>query len=68
MDHQKLDWINKHHILKRAETKEGLNSLVDILKPFVNKQYLSNLKGTEKEYRLDSNYLAQVIDTIKVNI
>ena len=39
VDHQKLDWINKHHLLKRAETSQGLQSLVDILKPFVNDAY-----------------------------
>ncbi|EPB83705.1 glutamyl-tRNA synthetase [Mucor circinelloides 1006PhL] len=68
VDHQKLDWINKHHILKRAQTKDGLDSLVGILKPFVDKQYLSALQGTQNEYRLESNYLAQVIDTIKERI
>lgn len=67
MDHQKLDWINKHHILKRAETPEGLNSLVDILKPFVNKAY-HQLEGTQQAYRLSNEYLAQVIDTIKERI
>ncbi|KAG2206869.1 hypothetical protein INT47_007626 [Mucor saturninus] len=67
VDHQKLDWINKHHILKRAETPEGLNSLVDILKPFVNKSY-HQLEGTQQAYRLSNEYLAQVIDTIKERI
>ncbi|GAA5795598.1 hypothetical protein HPULCUR_000959 [Helicostylum pulchrum] len=67
VDHQKLDWINKHHILKRAETKEGLHSLVDILKPFVTKSY-QHLEGTSQAYRLDTDYLAQVIDTIKERI
>jgi glutamyl/glutaminyl-tRNA synthetase len=67
VDHQKLDWINKHHILKRAETQEGLNSLVDILKPFVNKSY-HHLEGTQQAYRLGNEYLAQVINTIKERI
>lgn len=40
VDHQKLDWINKHHLLKRAETKEGLSSLVDMLQPLVNASYM----------------------------
>lgn len=62
-----MDWINKHHILKRAETKEGLHSLVDILKPFVTKSYL-HLEGTSQAYRLDNDYLGQVIDTIKERI
>ena len=68
VDHQKLDWINKQHILKRAETTEGLHSLVDILKPFVDQQYASQLKDTENAYRLEHNYLVQVIDTIKERI
>ncbi|OBZ86939.1 Glutamate--tRNA ligase [Choanephora cucurbitarum] len=68
VDHQKLDWINKQHILKRAETSEGLHSLVDILKPFVDQQYASQLKDTENAYRLEHNYLVQVIDTIKERI
>jgi hypothetical protein len=66
VDHQKLDWINKHHILKRAETPEGLNSLVDILKPFVNKTFYDRLKETKEAYRLENNYLSKVINTIKV--
>ncbi|KAI8364334.1 glutamyl-tRNA synthetase [Choanephora cucurbitarum] len=68
VDHQKLDWINKQHILKRAETTEGLHSLVDILKPFVDQHYASQLKDTENAYRLEHNYLVQVIDTIKERI
>lgn len=34
----------------------------------MDKQYLSALQGTQNEYRLESNYLAQVIDTIKERI
>ncbi|CAO3618728.1 unnamed protein product [Mucor hiemalis] len=67
VDHQKLDWINKHHILKRAETTEGLHSLVQILKPFVTKSY-QHLEGTVESYRLQDKYLARVIDTIKERI
>jgi hypothetical protein len=66
VDHQKLDWINKHHILKRAETKQGLDSLVEILKPFVYQIYEKNLKGTNQEYKLENDYLSKVINTIKV--
>ncbi|RCH83454.1 Glutamyl-tRNA synthetase [Rhizopus stolonifer] len=68
VDHQKLDWINKHHLLKRAETKEGLSSLVDMLQPLVNASYMDSLKGTPNEYRLESEYLANVISTIKDRI
>lgn len=68
VDHQKLDWINKQHILKRAETKEGLLSLVDILKPFADQKYASQLNNTKHAYRLEQNYLAQVIDNIKERI
>lgn len=67
VDHQKLDWINKHHILKRAETPQGLDSLVDILKPFVTTSY-HHLEGTDKAYRLENQYLSRVIDTIKVTL
>lgn len=62
-----MDWINKHHILKRAETPEGLNSLVEILKPFVNTSY-HHLEGTQLGYRLSTDYLSQVIKTIKERI
>lgn len=68
MDHQKLDWINKHHILKRAESKEGLGSLVEILKSFVNQTYKAKLAGTNHQYKLENDYLAKVINTIKVKI
>lgn len=67
VDHQKLDWINKHHMLKRAETAEGLQSLVQILKPFVKQSY-QHLEGTDKSYRLQDEYLSKVIDTIKERI
>ncbi|PHZ09221.1 glutamate--tRNA ligase [Rhizopus microsporus ATCC 52813] len=68
VDHQKLDWINKHHLLKRAETKEGLNSLVDMLKPLIDNRYSNSLKEINKEYRLEPNYLSKVIATIKDRI
>lgn len=54
--------------MKRAQTKDGLGSLVNILKPFVDRQYLSALQGTPHAYRLESDYLSQVIDTIKERI
>jgi hypothetical protein len=41
---------------------------VDILKPFVDNQYISSLKGTQQEYRLEPAYLAKVINTIKERI
>ncbi|CAO3702721.1 unnamed protein product [Rhizopus stolonifer] len=68
VDHQKLDWINKHHLLKRAETKEGLSSLVDMLQPLVNASYMDSLEGTPDKYRLEPEYLANVISTIKDRI
>lgn len=52
-------------MLKRAETAEGLQSLVQILKPFVRQSY-QHLEGTDKSYRLQDKYLSKVIDTIKV--
>ncbi|KAI8980369.1 glutamyl-tRNA synthetase [Pilobolus umbonatus] len=68
VDQQKLDWINKYHLLKRAETTEGLNSLVDMLKPLVDNDYGSKLQNTPYEYRTDTAYLYRVIDTIKERI
>ncbi|KAI8990920.1 glutamyl-tRNA synthetase [Mycotypha africana] len=68
VDQQKLDWVNKHHLLKRAETPEGMDSLVDILKTPVHEQYQGLLKGTNDEYRLNRSYLKKVINTVKERI
>ncbi|KAI9274195.1 glutamyl-tRNA synthetase [Sporodiniella umbellata] len=68
VDHPKLDWINKHHLIKRAETETGLNSLVGMLKPLVDTSYMNSLKDTAHEYRLGKEYLARVIKTIKDRI
>ncbi|KAG1057440.1 hypothetical protein G6F46_005171 [Rhizopus delemar] len=68
VDNQKLNWINKHHLLRRAETKEGLSSLVDMLKPLIEENYMNRLKDTKNEYRLQPDYLRQVISAIKDRI
>ncbi|KAF7726470.1 Glutamyl-tRNA synthetase [Apophysomyces ossiformis] len=68
VDIGKLDWINKQHILKRAQTAEGLQSLVDILIPYVEEKFETSLKGSSNALRLERNYLTQVVDTIKDRI
>ncbi|KAG0175512.1 Glutamyl-tRNA synthetase [Apophysomyces sp. BC1034] len=68
VDVAKLDWINKQHILKRAETAEGLQSLVDLLIPYVKEKFEPSLKDTKEASRLERNYLTSVVDTIKDRI
>lgn len=41
VDPLKLSWINKQHLLRRAQTPEGLQSLVYLLSPLVQNRYAS---------------------------
>ncbi|KAI8384338.1 glutamyl-tRNA synthetase [Radiomyces spectabilis] len=68
VDIAKLDWFNKHHLLRRAETAEGLKSLVDMLVPSVHSQFGSILKDRDQAYRGDMAYLTRVVETIKDRI
>ena len=58
----KLDWINKMHLLRRAETPEGLKQMAAMVRPKIE----SNLGPLSKEHSDD--YIALVIDTLKERI
>ncbi|CAO3670669.1 unnamed protein product [Umbelopsis ramanniana] len=64
----KLDWINKQHLLRRASTPSGMDSLVEMLQPLVKDAYGDRLANISQEHRLDTHYLAGVISTIKDRI
>ncbi|KAI8576956.1 hypothetical protein K450DRAFT_254413 [Umbelopsis ramanniana AG] len=64
----KLDWINKQHLLRRASTPSGMDSLVKMLQPLVKNAYGDRLSKMSEEHRLDTHYLAGVISTIKDRI
>ncbi|RIA99073.1 glutamyl-tRNA synthetase [Glomus cerebriforme] len=56
----KLDWLNKQHLLHKTESENGLKELVNLLKPSVNEKF--------ENYRLKDKYLSNVIMTIKDRI
>ncbi|CAM0137276.1 Glutamate--tRNA ligase mitochondrial [Umbelopsis sp. WA50703] len=64
----KLDWINKQHLLRRASTSTGMQSLVDMLQPIVNTTFGERLVDNRMEYRMKPEYLTGVISTIKDRI
>ncbi|CAG8532859.1 8369_t:CDS:10 [Paraglomus occultum] len=71
--HEKLDFLNKQHLLRKAETPAGLDELVAMLGIMVRQKYESRqvdeqLSGSEGEYRLGNEYLAKVLNTIKERI
>ncbi|ORX56243.1 glutamyl-tRNA synthetase [Hesseltinella vesiculosa] len=59
VDPMKLGWINKQHLLRRAESPDGLASLVDDLAPLVQQRL---------DKSASSQYLGQVISTVKDRI
>ncbi|KAG0371271.1 Glutamyl-tRNA synthetase [Gamsiella multidivaricata] len=59
---EKLDWINKMHLLRRAETQSGLEGMAAMLRPKIE----ADLGPLAKEYSND--YIAQVISTLKERI
>ncbi|KAF8940547.1 Glutamyl-tRNA synthetase [Dissophora ornata] len=59
---EKLDWINKMHLLRRAETQEGLLEMATMLRPKIE----DDLGPLAKEYSND--YIARVINTLKERI
>ncbi|GAB5592667.1 hypothetical protein Unana1_07567 [Umbelopsis nana] len=64
----KLDWINKQHLLRRASTPSGMDSLVEMLQPLVKHAYGDRLEHVSQEHRLGHGYLTGVITTIKDRI
>ncbi|KAG0022865.1 Glutamyl-tRNA synthetase [Podila clonocystis] len=59
---EKLDWINKMHLLRRAETREGLLGMAAMVRPKIE----ADLGPLSQEY--SDEYIAQVIDTLKERI
>ncbi|CAB4436481.1 unnamed protein product [Rhizophagus irregularis] len=64
----KLDWLNKQHLLHKTESKDGLKEIVNLLKASVNETFGERLKSTKDNYRLEDEYLSNVIMTIKDRI
>ncbi|CAO3684849.1 unnamed protein product [Umbelopsis vinacea] len=64
----KLDWINKQHLLRRASTPSGMKSLVEMLQPLVKQAYGDQLAQLSQEHRVEQEYLTGVISTIKASI
>ncbi|GBC06632.1 hypothetical protein RclHR1_06990012 [Rhizophagus clarus] len=64
----KLDWLNKQHLLRKTKSKDGLKEIVNLLKTSVNETFGERLKSTKDEYRLEDEYLSNVIMTIKDRI
>ncbi|KAG0246902.1 Glutamyl-tRNA synthetase [Mortierella sp. GBA43] len=58
----KLDWINKTHLLRRAETQEGLNEMAVILRPKIE----ADLGPLADEH--SNEYIGRVISTLKERI
>ncbi|KAI8146249.1 glutamyl-tRNA synthetase [Fennellomyces sp. T-0311] len=59
VDADKLGWINKQHLLKRAETTEGILSMANYLQPIVHSTF---------SRQLETGYIAKVIDAVKERI
>ncbi|KAF9973910.1 Glutamyl-tRNA synthetase [Actinomortierella ambigua] len=59
---EKLDWINKMHLLRKAETTEGLLEMAVFMRP-----KLEQVIGSAANQFTDE-YIAKVIDTLKERI
>ncbi|KAF9989787.1 Glutamyl-tRNA synthetase [Mortierella antarctica] len=59
---EKLDWINKMHLLRRAETEEGLLNMAAMVRPKIE----ADLGKLAEEH--SNEYIARVIDTLKERI
>ncbi|KAG0221934.1 Glutamyl-tRNA synthetase [Actinomortierella wolfii] len=59
---EKLDWINKMHLLRKAETSEGLLEMAAFMRPKL-KQVIGPLSD-----QFSDDYIAKVIDTLKERI
>ncbi|KAL0089188.1 glutamyl-tRNA synthetase [Phycomyces blakesleeanus] len=60
VDIGKLDWMNKQHLLRRAQTPEGLESLVDLLQPMIKTSFETKLQEENASSRLERTYLSAV--------
>ncbi|KAF8986286.1 Glutamyl-tRNA synthetase [Entomortierella lignicola] len=59
---EKLDWINKMHLLRRAETQQGLLEMATMIRPKIE----TDLSINSNEFSDD--YIARVIWTLKERI
>ncbi|KAF9112588.1 Glutamyl-tRNA synthetase [Mortierella sp. AM989] len=59
---EKLDWINKMHLLRRAETQQGLLEMAAMLRPKIEADLALNSK------EVSDDYIARVIGTLKERI
>ncbi|KAF9107561.1 Glutamyl-tRNA synthetase [Mortierella sp. GBA35] len=59
---EKLDWINKMHLIRRAETKEGLLEMAAMVRPKIE----ADVGPLDKEHT--DEYIGLVIDTLKERI
>ncbi|KAG0267780.1 Glutamyl-tRNA synthetase [Actinomortierella ambigua] len=59
---EKLDWINKMHLLRKAETSEGLLEMAVFMRPKLE-QVVGPLAN-----QVTDEYIAKVIDTLKERI
>ncbi|CAG8830313.1 22707_t:CDS:2, partial [Racocetra persica] len=62
---EKLDWLNKQHLIRKCESPNGLAELVSSLKPLVYEQFGEQFNESDKKHKLGDVYLSEVIITIK---
>ncbi|CAG8682352.1 8404_t:CDS:10, partial [Cetraspora pellucida] len=65
---EKLDWLNKQHLIRKCESPSGLAELVSSLKTLVYEQFGEQFNESDKKYKLGDVYLSEVIMTIKDRI
>ncbi|CAG8780040.1 1093_t:CDS:2, partial [Gigaspora rosea] len=63
---EKLDWLNKQHLIRKSESQNGLAELVSLLKPLVYERFGKQFNESDKEYKLGDIYRSKVIVTIKI--
>ncbi|KAI9032549.1 glutamyl-tRNA synthetase [Phycomyces nitens] len=56
VDIAKLDWMNKQHLLRRAQTPEGLESLVDLLQPMDRIRNIHDIPQLCSYYFVEPDY------------
>ncbi|CAG8696383.1 18988_t:CDS:10 [Dentiscutata erythropus] len=65
---EKLDWLNKQHLIRKSESQDGLAELVSLLKPLAYERFGKQFNEADKKYKLGDEYLSKVIMTIKDRI
>ncbi|OAD70314.1 hypothetical protein PHYBLDRAFT_156019 [Phycomyces blakesleeanus NRRL 1555(-)] len=59
VDIGKLDWMNKQHLLRRAQTPEGLESLVDLLQPMIKTSFETKIRNIRDIPQLCGYYFVE---------